>query len=82
MGGIGFTDVYPIEKMLRDSRLQSIWGGTSEILSLMIQHDYYKEVMDNREELVPFQDYSKDTAEKCYTDEDMWKVHENVVPAA
>ena len=77
MGGIGFTDVYPIEKMLRDSRLQLIWGGTSEILSLMIQHEYYQEVMANREDLVPFQDYSTDTVEKCYTDEDMWKVHEN-----
>lgn len=81
MGGIGFTDVYPVEKMLRDARLQMIWGGTSEILSLMIQHDYYNEVMVNRDELVPFRDYSIATTEKCYTDEDMWNVHESYAKA-
>ncbi|MCY3414589.1 MAG: acyl-CoA/acyl-ACP dehydrogenase [Candidatus Heimdallarchaeota archaeon] len=44
MGGIGYTNVYPIEKMFRDARLASIWTGTSEIMNLIIQHEYYKDL--------------------------------------
>ena len=44
MGGIGYTDVYPIERLLRDIRLMSIWTGTNEIMNLLIQHEYYKEL--------------------------------------
>ncbi len=44
MGGIGYTNVYPIEKMLRDVRLIMIWTGTNEIMDLIIQHEYYKEL--------------------------------------
>ena len=43
MGGIGYTDVYPIEKILRDMRLSMIWVGTNEIMSLITQHEWYKE---------------------------------------
>ena len=43
MGGIGYTNVYPIERLLRDTRLTMIWTGTSEIMDLIIQHEYYKE---------------------------------------
>jgi alkylation response protein AidB-like acyl-CoA dehydrogenase len=45
VGGIGYTNVYPIEKMLRDARLSIIWTGTSEIMNLIIQHEYYKETL-------------------------------------
>lgn len=44
MGGIGYTNVYPIERMLRDTRLIMIWTGTNEIMNLIIQHEYYKEL--------------------------------------
>ena len=44
MGGIGYTNVYPIERLLRDTRLSMIWTGTSEIMNLLIQHEYYKEI--------------------------------------
>ncbi|MGD0765316.1 MAG: acyl-CoA dehydrogenase family protein [Dehalococcoidia bacterium] len=44
MGGIGYTNVYPIERILRDSRLLMIWTGTNEIMNLLIQHEYYKEL--------------------------------------
>jgi len=44
MGGIGYTNVYPIERMLRDARLSMIWVGTSEIMNLIIQHEYYREL--------------------------------------
>lgn len=45
MGGIGYTNVYPIEKMLRDVRLITIWTGTNEIMNLIIQSEYYKEFL-------------------------------------
>lgn len=45
LGGIGYTNVYPIERLLRDTRLIMIWTGTSEIMSSLIQHEYYKEVL-------------------------------------
>ncbi len=48
MGGIGYTTVYPIEKMFRDARLASIWTGTSEIMNLIIQHEYYSELKLNK----------------------------------
>ncbi len=45
MGGIGYTNVYPIERMLRDARLMMIWTGTNEIMNLVIQHEYYRELL-------------------------------------
>ncbi|MFZ2097278.1 MAG: acyl-CoA dehydrogenase family protein [Anaerolineales bacterium] len=45
MGGIGYTNVYPIERMLRDARLMTIWTGTNEIMNLVIQHEYYRELL-------------------------------------
>jgi len=44
MGGIAYTNVYPIERMLRDSRLLSIWTGTNQVMNLIIQHEFYKEL--------------------------------------
>lgn len=43
MGGIGYTDIFPIERLLRDARLMIIWTGTNEIMNLLIQHEWYKE---------------------------------------
>lgn len=45
MGGIGYTDVFPVERMLRDVRLAMIWTGTNEIMNLLVQHEYAKELM-------------------------------------
>jgi acyl-CoA dehydrogenase len=45
MGGIGYTDVYPIERLLRDTRLIMIWTGTNEIMSLIIEHEYFRELL-------------------------------------
>jgi acyl-CoA dehydrogenase len=44
MGGIGYTNVYPIERILRDARLSMIWTGTNQIMSALIQHEYYTEL--------------------------------------
>ena len=42
MGGIGYTNKYPIERLLRDIRLHRIGGGTDEIMKHIIQKDIYK----------------------------------------
>jgi alkylation response protein AidB-like acyl-CoA dehydrogenase len=43
MGGIGYTDVYPVEKILRDLRLSMFWVGSNEVMSLITQHEWYTE---------------------------------------
>jgi len=50
MGGIGYTNVYPVERFLRDARLQMIWTGTNEVMSLLIQHEYYRETLTKKED--------------------------------
>ena len=47
LGGIGYTDIYPVERLLRDCRLITIWTGTHEIMDLVIQHEFYREVLGN-----------------------------------
>ena len=77
MGGIGYTDVYPIERALRDIRLSLIWTGTSEIMNLLIQHEYYDEVLNqpyDRRELER-DAMNPDESERIFTDDDMWQVH-------
>jgi alkylation response protein AidB-like acyl-CoA dehydrogenase len=78
MGGIGYTEIYPVERMVRDLRLSQIWTGTNEVMNLMIQHEYYKEVLEGAQDRrsVELDARSGDAeAEKCFTDEDMWRVH-------
>ncbi len=43
MGGIGYTDVYPVERIFRDLRLSSIWTGTNEVMSMIIATEWYRE---------------------------------------
>ena len=50
MGGIGYTSVYPIERMMRDTRLAMIWTGTNEVMNLIIQHEYYRDLLARAEE--------------------------------
>ena len=70
MGGIGYTDVYPIERALRDLRLAMIWTGTSEIMSNLIQHEYYDELKarakDDRRNVELDATRADATAEKVY----------------
>jgi alkylation response protein AidB-like acyl-CoA dehydrogenase len=39
MGGIGYTNIFPIERISRDLRLASIWTGTNEVMSMIIAHE-------------------------------------------
>lgn len=52
MGGIGYTNVFPIERLLRDTRLIMIWTGTNEIMNLVIQHEYFKQLLTKDGEFV------------------------------
>ncbi|OYV90509.1 MAG: acyl-CoA dehydrogenase [Acidobacteria bacterium 21-70-11] len=45
LGGIGYTDIYPVERLLRDTRLITIWTGTNEIMDLVIQHEFYRQFL-------------------------------------
>jgi butyryl-CoA dehydrogenase len=43
MGGIGYTNIFPVERIHRDLRLASIWTGTNEVMSLITATEWYKE---------------------------------------
>ncbi len=69
LGGIGYTDVYPIERLLRDTRLIMIWTGTNEVMDLIIQHEYYKELLARRpgvRDLEPDAPEAEQVDEKVY----------------
>jgi butyryl-CoA dehydrogenase len=76
MGGIAYTNVFPIERIYRDVRLASIWTGSSEVMSLIVAHEWYRENL--KEQAARKQrDYEADAVEaeseeKVYNDEDMW----------
>jgi acyl-CoA dehydrogenase len=75
LGGIGYTTVYPVERLLRDVRLTQIWTGTNEIMNLLIQHELYREVLGDahrgRAVEADAQAAGADD-EKVYEDEEMW----------
>ena len=77
-GGIGYTDVYPIERAVRDTRLAQIWTGTNEVMSTMIQHDLYQEFHASRGSRRDFERDAMhaDDSEKIFDDDDMWKVYD------
>jgi acyl-CoA dehydrogenase len=69
MGGIGYTSIYPIERFLRDCRLAMIWTGTNEVMNLLIQHEYYKELKKRTVE-------PRDVEEDAITPDNEEKVYE------
>ena len=73
LGGIGYTDVYPIERLYRDARLATIWTGSNEVQRLIIQNEVFKEILT--EDRSSKRDVELDTpgahksAEKVYTED-------------
>jgi butyryl-CoA dehydrogenase len=59
MGGIGYTNVYPIERISRDLRLASIWTGTNEVMSAITASEWYKEFLKKKDQLP--RDYEADS---------------------
>jgi len=77
MGGIAYTNVFPVERIYRDVRLASIWTGTSEVMSMITAHEWYREYFAQKakqttrdSELDAQEAYDE---EKIYDDDDMWK---------
>ncbi|MDZ4164334.1 MAG: hypothetical protein U1C55_04335, partial [Smithellaceae bacterium] len=69
------TNVFPIEKMIRDTRLTQIWTGTNEVMNLLIQHEYFQEVLKDQDagRLIEMDAEEADQLdEKVYEDEEMW----------
>ena len=69
LGGIGYTDIFPVERFLRDVRLITIWTGTNEIMDLVIQHEFYKEFLADQPK---GRDIENDAAGADFTDEKVY----------
>lgn len=72
MGGIGYTNIYPVERVFRDLRLASIWTGTNEVMSMIIANEWYKESHLNRKTGV-LRDMEEDAAEARAMDEKIFE---------
>ncbi|MFA6310122.1 MAG: acyl-CoA dehydrogenase family protein [Sterolibacterium sp.] len=65
VGGIGYTNVLPLERIYRDIRLASIWTGTNEVMSMIVAHEWYREAKAARQT----RDYLADAPESEAADE-------------
>lgn len=72
MGGIAYTNVYPIERIYRDLRLATIWTGTNEIMSAVIANEWYKEYIQAKEARLT-RDHEMDSAEAEAPDEKIYE---------
>ncbi len=74
MGGIGYTNVYPIERHARDLSLASIWTGTNEVMSMIVAHEWYGEEAARREKEKTFRrDFELDAAEAAAEEEKIFE---------
>jgi alkylation response protein AidB-like acyl-CoA dehydrogenase len=72
MGGIGYTNIYPVERIFRDLRLASIWTGTNEIMSMIIANEWYTEYR-NSKKAAATRDMEPDAAEADAADEKIFE---------
>ncbi len=70
LGGIGYTNIYPLEKLLRDTRLITIWTGTNEIMNLVIQHEFFREFLSSKSET---RDIEMDAAGAQFAEEKVYE---------
>ena len=70
MGGIGYTDVYPVERIVRDLGLASIWTGTNEVMAQIIATEWYKERSGAGPE---WRDFEADAAAADQSDEKVFE---------
>ncbi|MFO7838801.1 MAG: acyl-CoA dehydrogenase family protein [Desulfosalsimonadaceae bacterium] len=73
MGGIGYTNIFPVERIVRDLRLASIWTGSNEVMSMIIAHEWYKEYFHTMKEKGAIRDYENDAAEAEAPDEKIYE---------
>jgi acyl-CoA dehydrogenase len=62
--------VYPIERLLRDTRPIIVWTGTNEVMPLIIEHEYYRELLGSH---VVVRDVEEDAAEADLTEEKVYE---------
>ncbi|MFU8768972.1 MAG: acyl-CoA dehydrogenase family protein [Desulfotignum sp.] len=72
MGGIGYTNIYPIERIFRDLRLASIWTGTNEVMAMIIANEWYKAYWKDRS-AGKIRDMEADAAEAAAADEKIFE---------
>lgn len=72
MGGIGYTNVFPVERISRDIRLATIWTGSNEVMSMIIAHEWYKEYFARKQEGLE-RDYEADAEEAFAADEKIYE---------
>lgn len=72
VGGIGYTNVFPLERIYRDVRLASIWTGTSEIMSMIVAHEWYRECKKARAANL-MRDFEADAEEAFAEDEKIYE---------
>jgi alkylation response protein AidB-like acyl-CoA dehydrogenase len=71
MGGIGYTNVYPLERIVRDLHLASIWTGTNEVMSMIIANEWYREYAEKK--TVWPRDFEIDAQESDAVDEKIYE---------
>lgn len=72
VGGIGYTNVFPLERIFRDVRLATIWTGTSEVMSMIVAHEWYREAGQQGTEPAA-RDYETDAEEAFAEDEKIYE---------
>ena len=72
MGGIGYTNIYPVERIVRDLRLASIWTGTNEVMSMIIANEWYKQYWRDKSQ-GKIRDMEADAAEADAIDEKIFE---------
>ncbi len=72
MGGIGYTNIYPVERIFRDLRLASIWTGSNEVMSMIIASEWYKEYQERKQAGI-IRDSENDAAEAFAPDEKIYE---------
>ncbi|MBU1171069.1 MAG: acyl-CoA/acyl-ACP dehydrogenase [Proteobacteria bacterium] len=72
MGGIGYTTIYPVERIFRDLRLASIWTGSNEVMSMIIASEWYREYLERKKE-GSIRDCENDAAEAFAPDEKIYE---------
>ena len=72
VGGIGYTNVFPIERIFRDVRLASIWTGTSEVMSMITAHEWYREFFKTKAGRMA-RDFERDAQEADAADEKIFE---------
>ncbi|MBW1779654.1 MAG: acyl-CoA/acyl-ACP dehydrogenase [Deltaproteobacteria bacterium] len=72
VGGIGYTNIFPIERIHRDIRLASIWTGSSEVMSMIIAHEWYRERL-KRKPPTQERDYEADAPEAFAEEEKIYE---------